>query len=153
MSSPAPSQGLTAEEELSQMMRQVTPVDVDDDNDLFGGGGQRILSSPTPGTATPIDRESDGIAPSSGPLRSNEQRAARRLADRLNLLPYQKEALKDFVKVDIDVALFSILPLMNKQPSHPPSPRMFFSIPNSVLLRTNLTRSLQRHRYTRSRRH
>jgi len=81
MSSPSPSgpqessAPLTAAEELTQMMREVSP-DVDIDDDPFGGGGGQISSSPNTGTATSVDGEADGIAPSFGPLRSNEQRAA-----------------------------------------------------------------------------
>jgi len=106
MSSPSPtgpqesSAPLTTAEELTQMMRQVSPVDSDEDDDPFGGGGcqPEVSSSPNLGTTTSVD-----VTPSSGPLRSNEQRAARRLADRLGLYPYQKEALKELVKVDMSL--------------------------------------------------
>ena len=82
------------------MMRQVSPVDNDEDDDPFGGGGCLVLSSPNTasGTTTSVD-----VTPSSGPLRSNEQHAARRLADRLGLFPYKKEALKELVKVDVSL--------------------------------------------------
>ena len=88
------------------MMREISP-NVDIDDDPFGRGGGKILSSLNTGTATSVDGEADGIAPSFGLLWSNEQRAARRLADKLNLFSYQKEALKELVKVD--VSLFSML--------------------------------------------
>ncbi|KAF8816243.1 hypothetical protein BYT27DRAFT_7248550 [Phlegmacium glaucopus] len=109
MSSPSPpgpqelSAPLTTAEELTQMIRQVSPVDNDEDDDPFGGGSRLISFSPNPGTTTSVNREADGITPSSGPLRSNEHRAARRLADRLGLFPYQKEALKELIKVDVSL--------------------------------------------------
>jgi len=103
MSLPSPRQqspAFSTEEELAQMMRQVTPLDDEENNDdPFIGGGQQASSSPTHGTATSVDAEADGMTPSSGTLRSNEQCVARRLADRLNLFPYQKEALNALVKV------------------------------------------------------
>ena len=37
----------------------------------------------------------EGIPPSSGPVRSNKQCAARRLADKLGLMPYQNDALSE----------------------------------------------------------
>ena len=54
-------------------MRQVSPVDNNEDDDPFGGGGHLVLSSPNTasGTTTSVD-----VTPSSGPLWSNEQRAA-----------------------------------------------------------------------------
>jgi hypothetical protein len=103
MSSPSPSgfqestASLTTAEELTQMMRQVSPVDNNEDDDPFGGGSHQVSSSPNSGT-TLVD-----VTPSSGPLRSNEQRAARWLADRFGLFPYQKEALKKFVKIDMSL--------------------------------------------------
>src|ERR1700678_830013 len=102
MSLPSPRQqspAFSTEEELAQMMRQVTPLDDEENNDDPFIGGQQASSSPTHGTATSVDAEADGMTPSSGPLRSNEQRVARWLADRLNLFPYQKEALNTLVKV------------------------------------------------------
>ena len=81
MSSPSPSgpqessAPLTAAEELTQMMREIF-LDVDIDDDPFGRGGGQISSSLNTGTATSVDGEADGVAPSFGPLRSNEQRAA-----------------------------------------------------------------------------
>lgn len=104
MSSRSPSQQpealvpLTPEEELARMMRQVTPsLDDDFEDEHTGGGGQQRLSSPS--GATSGVSEADGISPSSGLFRSNELRAARRLAERLNLFPYQRDALNELVKV------------------------------------------------------
>jgi hypothetical protein len=118
MSSPSPHQqspAFTAEEELAQMMRQVTPLDEDENNeDPFIGGGQQASSSPTHGTSTSFDVEADGMTPSSGPLRSNEQCVARRLADRLKLFPYQKEALNALVKVCWCRIILYSLPLMGQ---------------------------------------
>jgi hypothetical protein len=89
--SPAP---LTPADELLRMMREVTPLE-DDEGSASGG---RQMSSPSRGTAS--SQAEDVFSPSSaGPMRSIEQRAARRLADRLNLHPYQKEALNELVKV------------------------------------------------------
>lgn len=97
MSSPSPQQApapLTPEEELARMMREVTPPPNDDlEDEHIGRGGQQTLSSPSCVTS-----EADGITPSSGPVQSNEQ-AAQRLAERLNLFPYQRDALNELVKV------------------------------------------------------
>jgi len=108
--SPAP---LTPVDELARMMREVTPVEGDEDQD--SGGGQQT-SSPSGGTVSSTNREEDGVLPSSGPQRSNEQHAARRRADRLNLLPYQKEAVHELIKVDAPALLYTIL-LIQKQSS------------------------------------
>jgi hypothetical protein len=91
------SASLTTAEELTQIMRQVSLVDNNEDDDPFSGGGHQVSSSPN------SDTTSVNVTPSSGPLRSNKQRAARQLADRLGLFPYQKEALKKLVKVDMSL--------------------------------------------------
>ena len=97
--SPTP---LTPADELARMMREITPESDNDDNNAAQGGGPSLRSS-SPGCATDASNidETEGIPPSSGPVRSNEQRAARRLADKLGLMPYQKDALGELVKVDL----------------------------------------------------
>src|SRR5271163_1675288 len=104
MSSPSSRQQtlapLTQADELESMMREVTPPF--DEDDLVSESGQQT-TSPSHGAVASSNGEAngevDGISPSSGPLRSNEQCAAQRVADRLNLFPYQKEALDRLVKV------------------------------------------------------
>lgn len=100
--SPAP---LSPADELARMMREVTPLD-DEDADIVSTGGGQQMSSPSRGT----ESVELGVSSSFGPMRSIEQRAARRLADRLNLFPYQKEALNELVKVV--PALFYIILLI-----------------------------------------
>jgi hypothetical protein len=98
MSSPSPQQApapLTPEEELANMMREVTPpLDDDLEDERVGRGSQQTSSSPSRATF-----EAGGINPSSEPVRSNELRAARRLAEKLNLFPYQRDALNELVRV------------------------------------------------------
>ena len=112
MSSPGPlcpqsSVPLTAAEELALMMREVTPELDSDFNDLASGGGQRPSSPSRDADFFTINngRETEGISPSSGPMRSNEEHAARRLADRLGLFPYQKDALTGLARVDVATIL------------------------------------------------
>jgi hypothetical protein len=76
------------------MMREVTPPFDDLEDEHVGRGSQPTSSSPSRATF-----EAGGINPSSGPVRSNELRAARRLAEKLNLFPYQRDALNELVRV------------------------------------------------------
>lgn len=113
MSSPSPDRQspapLSAAEELSRMMREVTPLGDDEgiNIDLASTSGGQQMSSPSHGAVSSADGVSPLFGPS-GPMRSIEQRAARRLADRLNLFPYQKDALNELVKV-VSVLLYTIL--------------------------------------------
>lgn len=79
-------------------MREVTPVLGEDDEQEEGlpQGLTPSADSPSFDLGNP-----GGIEPSSGPVRSNEQRIARQLAARSLLHGYQKEALDDLVKASI----------------------------------------------------
>ena len=113
LSPPPPGQAqvvVSPEDELARMMRQVTPMP---DDDLEDGpvdeDGQQSFTSPS--TSFSFSEASDGlqVPQLSGPIRSNEQRVARRLADRLNLFPYQKDAVKELVNVYIQFFLCDLL--------------------------------------------
>lgn len=95
---------LTAAEELACMMREVTPLEDDEGTHPISASSSQRMSSPTYGTVS----SADGAPPSSGPMRFIEQCAARRLADQLNLFPYQKDALAELTKV-VPALLFAIL--------------------------------------------
>jgi hypothetical protein len=86
----------TADEELEAFMWEETPA-LGEDDELGEEGQQGATPSAEPSS---FDLSNPGgIEPSSGPVRSNEQRIARQLAVRSSLHAYQKEALDDIVKV------------------------------------------------------
>jgi len=92
--SSTPSQ-LTADEELEAFMREPTPM-LTEGVESEEEGQQGSLTSGTSGFdfCNP-----NGINPSSGPVRSNEQRLAHQLALRMNLHSYQRDTLDQLVVV------------------------------------------------------
>lgn len=75
------------DEELRAMMRAYTPP-------FDEQPPSSSVAGPSPGRSPERD-----LPPASGLIRLNEQRAARRFAERLSLKPYQKQALDELATV------------------------------------------------------
>jgi hypothetical protein len=102
---------LTADEELEAFMREPTPMLLGDEH---GVGEEEQQGSTGPAASPGFDfSDSVGIDPSSGPVRSNEHCMARQLAVKVNLRPYQKEALDHLVKVCLGLNLASKVHISN----------------------------------------
>jgi hypothetical protein len=135
---------LTADEELEAFMREPTPMLLEGDEHRVGEEEQQGSTGPAASPGFDFS-DSVGIDPSSGPVRSNEHRMARQLAVKVNLRPYQKEALDHLVKVCLGLSLASKVHISNADSHSSARVRIQVRISafssNCVLSKTSLRKS------------